>query len=142
MTKPTADTTRYFAGHYNRSPGIASVGSYQVSGHPFVTGSTNLDRGKEDTIKFPNVTKEVFIQNNGAADLRVHFASHSASNTPFQNFMLLNRASGSLRIGVKCRHLYVSNVSAIENGNYRIYAELTGIDPGRMFSLTGSGISA
>jgi hypothetical protein len=141
MTKSSADNTKYYQGGFNRSPGIASVGSYQVAGHPFVTGSSNLDRGVEDTIKFPTVTKEIFIQNNGAADLRVHFASHSASNTPHQNFLLLNRASGSLRLGVKCRHLFVSNVSAVQNGNYRIYAELTGIGVDRMFPLTGSGIS-
>jgi hypothetical protein len=141
MTKSSADNTKYYQGGFNRSPGIASVGSYQVAGHPFITGSSNLDRGVEDTIKFPTVTKEIFIQNNGAADLRVHFASHSASNTPHQNFLLLNRASGSLRIGVKCRHLFVSNVSAVQNGNYRIYAELTGIGVDRMFPLTGSGIS-
>jgi hypothetical protein len=141
MTKSSADDTKYYQGGFNRSPGIASVGSYQVAGRPFLTGSSNLDIGDEDKIKFPNVTKEIFVQNNGKADLRVHFVPQTSTNKPFTNFVLLNRISGSVRMGVKCRTVYVSNASAIDDGNYNIYAELTGIEPGMMFALTGSGIS-
>ena len=141
MTKSSADETKYYQGGFNRSPGIASVGSYQVAGHPFLTGSSDLDDGEEDKIKFPNVTKEIFVQNNGSADLRVHFVPQTSTNKPFTNFLLLNRASGSLRMGVKCRTVYISNASGVDNGNYNIYAELTGIAPGNMFALTGSGIS-
>ena len=33
-------------------PGIGHVGSFQVSGYPYVTGSTNLDDGVEQKIEF------------------------------------------------------------------------------------------
>ena len=103
MTKSSADETKYYQGGFNRSPGIASVGSYQVAGHPFLTGSSDIDNGDQVVVKFPTVTKEIFFQNNGKADLRIHFVPQTSTNKPFTNFVLLNRISGSVRMGVKCR---------------------------------------
>ena len=39
------DTARYFSGLYNQSPGISSVGSYQIAGTPFITGGTVTGTG-------------------------------------------------------------------------------------------------
>ena len=39
------------------SPGISHVGSYQVSGKPFMTGSTDIDNDVPHKISFPQVAK-------------------------------------------------------------------------------------
>ena len=53
--------------HYNRQ-GIRSVGAYQVSGIPFMTGSTGtLSDGTEARVKFPSITKSVTVINSGSA---------------------------------------------------------------------------
>ena len=73
----SSDNTNYFRGYYDQSPGITDVGSYQVSGYPWVTGSVILD-GQEHEINFPSVTKAIYIQNKtlagqGNTDILVHF---------------------------------------------------------------------
>ena len=65
---------------YTNKVGLRNVGSYQVSGKPFVTGAMNtLGPGNAGPVKlqFPSVTKWVLIQNNGAAAVRVGFSSAS-----------------------------------------------------------------
>ena len=37
--------------------GLSHVGSYQVAGRPFLTGSDSLNAGEQDQIKFYNVTR-------------------------------------------------------------------------------------
>ena len=68
MADTKSDKTNYFKGYYNRSPGIADVGSYQVSGIPYITGSAALAAGvsKEQRISFPAVTKSITIRNTSA----------------------------------------------------------------------------
>ena len=46
-----------------RQPGISSVGQYQISGTPWVTGSNNLDAGAdEDEISLPYVSSYVEVR--------------------------------------------------------------------------------
>ena len=40
--------------------GLRNVGSYQVSGHPFITGSI-INANEQHTIEFPYVTKKVTV---------------------------------------------------------------------------------
>ena len=60
MAHPTDKTTS--APIYQGAPraGLRNVGSYQVSGHPYVTGSV-IKAGEEVRVQFPNVTKKEFI---------------------------------------------------------------------------------
>ena len=82
------------------SVGLRNVGSYQISGRPFITGSdmltaTNIIRsGEEKNVSFPSVTKKMTIwnlSNNQAGQLRVHFvpsgtiANHPSSRHYFEN---------------------------------------------------------
>jgi hypothetical protein len=128
--------------------GLQHVGSYQVSGVPFVTGSDNLDAGKEFKIEFDGVTKSILVRNPGAVDVRVHFASTGSGNVYAAGHFL--RVSGSadaqktvneLRLDCKCSELYISNNTSTDNATYEVFAELTGIHSSRMFTLTGSGIT-
>ena len=40
--------------NYKHGTGLRNVGSYQVSGHPYITGST-VSNGAEHTVTFPFV---------------------------------------------------------------------------------------
>ena len=134
--------------------GLQNVGSYQVSGAPFITGSADLDNGEEHTITFPTVTKSILVINPGTVDVRVHFApvvvnDGGDAKVYAQNHFLTVSGSAAnlsktneLRLDCKCTSLYVSNASGEDPmAVYQVYAELTGIPADRMFALTGSGIT-
>ena len=143
-----ADQTNYFSGYHNVSPGISSVGSYQVSGTPFITGSTTLANGGEDAIIFPGVTKSITVINRPsgsgeAPDIRLHFAPTTAGNVVTGNhFITLTSNKDSMTMNVKCSALYISRDDATAgNASYTVFAEVTGINTGNMFPLTGSGVT-
>jgi len=129
------------------SVGLYNVGSYQVSGTPFITGSNMLAAGKEDRITFPAVTRTITIMNHltGAADqpIRVHFnATGSGNVVDGYHFISLNSDEDSFTVSVKCKEIFVSAPPAnTANAEYRIIAELTNIAPARMYDLTGSGLT-
>lgn len=134
--------------------GLQNVGSYQVSGAPFITGSAALDAGTEHTITFPTVAKSILVLNPGTVDVRVHFSpvvvnSGGDAKVYSQNHFLTVSGSGAasvartneLRLDCKCTELYISNATSNDDAVYQVYAELTGIPAARMFTLTGSGIT-
>lgn len=121
--------------YYQHSVGLHNVGSYQVSGAPFVTGSTNLTGVMK--IEFPTVTKSITFheldKNNP-----LYFYFHE--DATFLNKFVVDNSShdhGPVTIDVKCKEVYVSGSSI----DFRIYASLTGIDASKMYPLTGSGIT-
>jgi hypothetical protein len=144
------------------SPGLRNVGSYQVSGHPFITGSDNLDNNKVHMVEFPYVCKSFTVINtnaNSGEDLRVHFESGSAtavgvpgdvgaqtiadSRDVIVNFHYITVPAGnaSLTMDTRCTKFYISNGSGTDNLKYQVFAELTSIPVGSMYHLTGSGIT-
>ena len=138
------DTAPYFEGFYNRSPGISSVGSYQVAGTPFLTGSVVAD-GAEVQVDFPNVTKSITVINKDASGndaLRVHFAPQADACDPAKlHFITLDAVNTSVTLNVKTKSIWISNDSGASS-NFQLFAELTGIAPGNMWTLTGAGIDA
>lgn len=131
------DGTLYY--QHQRS-GLGSVGSYQVAGTPFITGST-IDSGQEIQINFPNVTRSITIINKDAGndDIRVHFASTGSANTlGGLHYITLGELNSSLTMNIKCKTVYLSAPGA--TASFEMFAELTGINPQSMFPLTGSGI--
>tara|TARA_R110000824_G_scaffold277852_3_gene466044 strand:+ start:1479 stop:1844 length:366 start_codon:yes stop_codon:yes gene_type:complete len=112
--------------------GLRNVGSYQVAGRPFcVTGS--LDEGTQ-TITFPNVTKEIIVLNlSGSNELSAYFASASPDGNKFA-------ISGGEQqtFSLKCKEIYLSASSGTD---YTLYASLTQIPTGSMYTLTGVGIT-
>ena len=154
----SSDNTNYFRGYYDQSPGIADVGSYQVSGYPWITGSIIKD-GEEHIITFPSVAKSISVQNKtlggGAGadtDLRLHFATKEDSGVygnhqyvklaGASSGMAAQDASGQTTLNVKCSKIYISAPgSTTNNATYEVQAMLTGISTANMFELTGSGIN-
>ena len=122
--------------------GIGNVGSYQVSGHPWISGSTALVAGEEKLITFPFVTKAVTVAQSGSGHLRVHFGptgSMAGGTATDGCYFQMNSDEDALTMNVKCTGVYVSAGSGTPG--FQIFAELTRIAPNRMFELTGSGIS-
>ena len=121
------------ATHQYKGAGLKSVGSYQVSGFPFVTGSHNLDKGKVHMIEFPFVAKSFTVINSNAAAaeyIRVHFNSGTVQSVgavtkPGEagakaiadatspvilgyHYIMIPGASGSMTFNVKCKKVYIS----------------------------------
>jgi hypothetical protein len=132
------------------SPGISNVGSYQVSGYPYLTGTNGLANGQEELVSFPGVTRAIEVRNlTPDTHLKIHFASNgggTANTLKGHHYMTLSGSSvtGSQsvrRLEVKCNELYITN----DCGNpltYEVFAEITGIGVAEMFTLSGSGINA
>lgn len=136
------DQSAHFTGYYNKSPGLGSVGSYQVAGSPFLTGSEIL-AGQEVQIDFPTTTKSITIINKdvtGNDAIRVHFASQ-ASAIANSNFITLDAKNSSVTLNVKAKTVWISNGTA-SSSNFELLAELTGISRDLMWTLTGPGINA
>lgn len=130
-----------------RTPGIGSVGAYQVAGRPFITGSagdSTLADGAEDEISFPKVTRTVTVINFSSNAIRVHFASKDTGATiSGKHFIELDSDEDSISLNVKTDKLFISNASGVGPATYRVIAELTGIPTGSAdYDATGlAGIS-
>lgn len=127
-------------GHFKYNVGIGHVGSYQVSGHPFLTGSTTIDAGIVHTITFPRVAKKVVVTSRSAVDLQVSFTDPNTGDAAAgKHYVSLVDNKDSFTFDVKCKEIYVTSLGA--GGAYELYAELTGIEPKEMYPLTGSGLT-
>jgi len=130
--------------HSRYSVGLRNVGSYQVAGHPYLTGSATLAAGAEEQIKFPTVAKSVVVINHAAHIIRVHFNSSVANGSVLDNrhYVELDSDEDSFTFNVKCKEIWISAPAA--NGGeaqYQIYAELTGIPTSSMYPMTGAGLT-
>ena len=122
--------------------GLRNVGSYQVSGTPYLTGS-NSAITTETKIEFPYVTKNIIVQNtrtSGTKHIRVHFAD-PAQQSSISHFITV-KVGQKVTLDVKCAKIYLTgHDSSINSFRYEVYASLTEIPVQRMYELTGSGIS-
>ena len=122
---------------------LHGVGSYQVSGVPWISGSDTQAADSEEKYSFPYVTKSVTVVNLAATTIRLHFNSNADPGVATGlHYMELDSDEDSYTFNVRCKELYVS---APDDGagvrSYRVVAELTGIPTGSMFVLTGSGLT-
>ena len=133
---------------YGYGVGLRNVGSYQISGHPFLTGTTG--DGAADTevkISFPFVTKNITIIASGTHgataenSFKVHFNSDSDPGSVLDaaHYITLDTDEDSMTFDVKCKEIYITSVTT--NASWQMYATLTNIPAGSMYSLTGSGLT-
>jgi len=130
--------------------GLHNVGSYQVSGRPFVTGS-NISgsenvilAGDEISVSFPNVTKQVTVWNYASSSvgkLRCHLVSSGSidDHAVRKHYVELSQ-NESITLNIKCNRIWLSSVG--QDINWKLYASLTNIPAARMYELSGSGINA
>ena len=126
--------------------GLNHVGSYQVSGKPYLSGSNMPgDQTTSLNFQFPSVSKSITVKSNYAHSIRVHFAPFSINIAPYakgattnNNFVTI-ASSGSQTFDVKCKEIFISstnNATATQAvQDVQIYAELTTIPAARMYSL-------
>jgi|TARA_R110000824_G_scaffold252306_1_gene441062 hypothetical protein len=121
--------------------GLHNVGSYQVAGLPYITGSATLPQAGEFKAVFPQVSRNITVINHGTGTLAVHFnPTGSGRVIGGLHYVELDSDEDSITFNVKAREIYVSNNYG-HDGNFRIIAELTQIDNGRMFNITGAGLT-
>jgi hypothetical protein len=128
--------------------GLHNVGSYQVAGLPFITGSSGMPINTEEKVTFPNVTKRVLVTNHTGDTIRVHFNSKAASSDDAgegvingNHFIELDSDEDSIDMSVKCKEIYISAPNNGSARQWKIYAELTAILTEEMVNLTGSGLT-
>ena len=133
--------------NYKYGVGLRNVGSYQVSGHPYITGSSDMGAANtEHKISFPYITKNVTViasSSFGSTDensIKVHFNSATDGDVlAGSHFITLDSDEDSMSFDVKCKEIYLTNVTA--NAGFQLYATLTNIDVSHMYNLTGSGLT-
>lgn len=134
---------------FKYAAGLSNVGSYQVSGFPYLTGSvlssasfaTNNSQVK---IEFPKVTKSILIINATSSNtpLRIHFNSLDEGNVEGgKHFVTLPSNRDSIKLEHKCKEIYISLETAAADGAFELVADLTGIGSNEMIALTGSGLT-
>jgi len=128
--------------------GVNNVGSYQVPGIPWISGSTSLAKGQEVKYEFQKITKNITVINKSAADIRVHFAS-TGSDTGAStvmtgsHFLLIENSGDSYTFNTKASQVFISapHGNGVSNASYTVLAETTLIDVPLNWELTGSGIT-
>ena len=130
--------------------GLGNVASYQVSGIPYLTGSTAVMVGTGSSIPsdqqkaffFPTVAKSVQIFSRATSPFLVHFAPSEQNNVIGGSHYITLAPSGSLSFTVKCKEIYVTAQSgSLVGGRFEIFAELTHIPTVEMYILSGTGIT-
>jgi hypothetical protein len=130
--------------HGSTRSGLRNVGSYQVSGHPYITGST-IAANQQHTISFPYVTKSITVTASGSitGEIRAHFVSTGSGGdndriTAGHHYISFDSHEDSMEFDVKCKEMFISTTGS-SSGGYKVYASLTTIQTGSMFVITGSG---
>lgn len=107
--------------------GLNNVGSYQVSGIPWVTSSLTapVSSSAPLEISFPSVTKTILVKNiNGSTNkIRVGFSANGVKGT---NYLLLDKDE-SFEADLKITKLYLLSNTAT-TASVSVVAALTGID--------------
>lgn len=113
--------------------GLHNVGSYQVSGIPYVTGALSVptSSGTPVEIVFPSLTQRIHIHNNDDSNgVKVGF---SANGVKGSNYWLVepHAASGKnndyIELRVKTDRIFLISNGAALTSKVFVAAELTGI---------------
>jgi hypothetical protein len=126
--------------HY--TAGLHNVGSYQISGKPWISGSTTHAANTEVRYRFPYVARAVTVINFSDNAIRVHFHSSSADLVSGRHYIELDSDEDSFTFNVKCKEIFISTDANAGNRDYRVYAELTHITSSMMYHYTGSGVTS
>ena len=127
------------------APGLNNVGSYQVSGQPFASGSCLAPASGSATlvVRFPSVTKWFQIepiQTEGSTALRVAFSENGLHGKGGYNFRV--HASSSFRgpLDLKVTELWFMSEDAT-TFTFDIVAGLTNIAKGSASTQTSASIN-
>lgn len=120
------------------SAGLNNVGSFQVSGIPFVTGG--VDASTATKITFPYVTRWVQIANTGDGMLKVGFSQNGVQGSKY--FTVPNITAGGVTpvllpysgiLEIKATEIWISGSNSVD-----IIAGLTNIPTTRINNTANS----
>ena len=138
--------------NYGYSVGLRNVGSYQISGHPYITGS-RMETDDEIFVGFPSVARGFTVINSGSQAgegtvgpiLRIHFNSSADGNVTTdagRHYITLESDDQSITFHTKCTGVFITCVgNGGGDGGFEVLANLTGIMDTNMYALTGSGLT-
>ena len=132
--------------NYKYGTGLSNVGSYQVSGKPFVSTITVVASGSgaNNKIEFPTVTKEITLAVSGSTDAPVRVAfSKIGLRDSVNNYFLIpssvgGGAGGAITLNVKATELYAMSHDGSQP-KLTVFASLTGIPIQRIDNISPSG---
>ena len=112
---------------YDYTPGLGHVGSYQVSGKPFVSSSITVPvgHGVPIQVSFPSVTRAITVRNDTATVIRVGFSHLGISGSVATNYFTLAE-DVSFQEDIKASSVFLISNDA-NPGEATIIASLTGI---------------
>ena len=130
------------------SVGLRNVGSYQVSGTPWMTGSNALGNtdpaNLEHEIAFPYVAQQVIVRNckfTGGKWFTVAFQLASAGNVISNKHYVTLSPNETYVFNSKCTKIFLRAETTGKQVIYEVLASLTNIPVSSMYTLTGSGIT-
>ena len=120
--------------------GLNNVGSYQVSGIPYATGSIDASSGQ--LITFPYITRWVVVHYSASSDnmapLRVGFSAFGTAGTPNSYFLEMQPNTTSPRLELKLSQLALNGGESGELG-VSVMAGLTNLPVVRIDNISPSG---
>ena len=124
--------------------GLNNVGSYQVSGAPFVTSSVVPQSGSGFfKVEFPYVTKQITISNNSTTShdlVRVAFSERGLEDGVANYFLVgsTKDGDGATTLNVKATELYVM-CDDNHTAPVSIFGSLTNLPVSRVNNISPSG---
>ncbi len=113
--------------------GLNNVGSYQVSGIPYLSGGIDATGGGGASLVFPSITRWITITNSGSADLLYGYSANGAAGS---NVGVVLPNSTTPRLEVKVTELYMAGGTA---GGVYVAAGLTSLPVSRINNISLSG---
>ena len=124
-----------------QTAGLNNVGSYQVSGIPFVTGSLTApaNTGTPLKIEFPYVTRWITVTNISSHHIRFGFSSAGVLGS---NHFIVHEDNHPTQNGpyeLKCTELYILSGDGSNQSGVYVMAGLTNIPVERVNNISPSG---
>ena len=128
---------------YKYGTGLSNVGSYQVSGKPFATGSLTIPASGSATplkIEFPSVTRWFSVVNTNSKHIRVGFSAEGVKNGGYNYFLIHEDTKPTtMAYELKVTELYLLSDTGQSIANASVVAGLTGIPIERINNISPSG---
>ena len=122
--------------------GLNNVGSYQVSGMPFATGSLTIPASGSTPlrIEFPYVTQWISVTNTNSKHVRLGFSENGVKNGG-NNYVLIHEDNHPAEhtYYLKLTELYLLSDTGQSVANFSVIAGLTNIPVGRINNISPSG---
>lgn len=129
--------------NFKYTAGLNNVGSYQVSGIPFATGSLTIPGSGSATplkIEFPYVAQWFSVINTNSKHIRVGFSAEGVKNGNYNYFLIHedNHPTAN-QFPLKVTELYLLSDTGTQVTNASVVAGLTNIPVERVNNISPSG---